>query len=52
MSRILLAYDGSDQARIALQRTTEFALKLGAEVGVVSVVPFRPGPGRWRRAMG
>lgn len=45
MKKILLAYDGSDEANVALERTAELARGLDAEVGVVSVVPFRPGRG-------
>lgn len=45
MKRILLAYDGTDEAKVALERTAELARGLAAEVGVVSVVPFRPGRG-------
>jgi nucleotide-binding universal stress UspA family protein len=39
--RILLAYDGGPSSRRALERTIELASGLGAEVGVVSVVPSR-----------
>lgn len=45
MKRILLAFDGTDEAKVALERTAELARGLAAEVGVVSVVPFRPGRG-------
>jgi nucleotide-binding universal stress UspA family protein len=41
MNRILLAYDGTPPAVRALETTVELATKLGAVVGVVSVVPIR-----------
>jgi nucleotide-binding universal stress UspA family protein len=41
--RILLAYDGSEQARRALDFTVELAKLAHAEVGVVSVVPVHAG---------
>jgi nucleotide-binding universal stress UspA family protein len=41
MNRILLAYDGTAPAVRALETTVELATKLGAVVGVVSVVPIR-----------
>lgn len=40
MNRILLAYDGGDPARRALDMTIELATRMGASVGVVSVVPI------------
>jgi nucleotide-binding universal stress UspA family protein len=43
MKKILLAYDGGEPARRALDQTIEFARAMGAEVGVVSVVPVHPG---------
>lgn len=43
MKRILLAYDGGEPARKALETTAELARKFEAEVSVVSVVPFHPG---------
>lgn len=43
MKKILLAYDGGEPAKRALERTIELAKGCGAEVGVVSVVPGRPG---------
>ncbi|HYO43941.1 MAG TPA: universal stress protein [Candidatus Limnocylindrales bacterium] len=43
MKKILLAYDGGEPAKRALAQTIELALKFGAEVGVVSVVPGRSG---------
>lgn len=43
MDKILLAYDGSEPARRALERTVELARAFGASVGVVSVVPVRSG---------
>jgi nucleotide-binding universal stress UspA family protein len=41
--KILLAYDGGEPARRALELTTELANRFAAEVGVVSVVPVHPG---------
>lgn len=41
--KILLAYDGGDPARRALELTAELAKKLVANVSVVSVVPVHPG---------
>lgn len=43
MNRILLAYDGGEPARRALDLTVELAQKFGASVGVISVVPVHPG---------
>lgn len=43
MNRILLAYDGTAEADAALAAAAELATKLGAEIGVVSVVPMHPG---------
>jgi nucleotide-binding universal stress UspA family protein len=45
MKRILLAYDGDEPARRALQQTIELAKRFEAQVGVISVVPSR-GPAR------
>lgn len=44
MKRILLAYDGSEPAKRALEQAAVLANALNAEVSVVSVVPARPGP--------
>ncbi len=41
--RILLAYDGSEQARRALEYAVELATLCGARIGVVSVVPVPAG---------
>ena len=41
--RILLAYDGSDQARRALTFAVELAKLTEAKIGVVSVVPVHAG---------
>ena len=41
MKRILLAYDGGEPAKRALEQTIELATAFGAEVGVISVVPAR-----------
>ena len=41
MKRILLAYDGTEPAIRALDTAVDLATRLGAFVGVVSVVPVR-----------
>jgi nucleotide-binding universal stress UspA family protein len=41
MNRILLAYDGTEPARRALEQTIELAQRFNATVGVISVVPAR-----------
>lgn len=43
MNKILLAYDGGEPARRALDQTVELANRFDATVGVISVVPVRPG---------
>jgi nucleotide-binding universal stress UspA family protein len=43
MRKILLAYDGGEPARRALETAADLALAFSAPVSVVSVVPFRPG---------
>jgi nucleotide-binding universal stress UspA family protein len=43
MQKILLAYDGGEPAKRALDMTIELATKTGAHVGVISVVPVHPG---------
>ncbi len=43
MNKILVAYDGGEPARRALETSAELAKALGASVTVVSVVPFHPG---------
>ena len=43
MNKILLAYDGGEPAKRALDQTIELAQKFGATVGVISVVPVHPG---------
>jgi nucleotide-binding universal stress UspA family protein len=43
MKRILLAYDGGEPAKRALDQTIELAKQFGAEVGVISVVPVKVG---------
>lgn len=43
MKKILLAYDGGEPAKRALDQTIELATKFGAQVGVISVVPVHPG---------
>ena len=42
MHRILVAYDGSEPARRALERAAEFASAMNATLTVVSVVPLHP----------
>ncbi len=43
MKKILLAYDGGEPARRALDTTVELAKAFGASVSVVSVVPVHAG---------
>lgn len=43
MNKILLAYDGGEPAKRALDQTIELARKFDAQVGVISVVPVHPG---------
>lgn len=43
MKKILVAYDGGDPARRALDTAAELAGLTGATVSVVSVVPVHPG---------
>ncbi|HEY6570969.1 MAG TPA: universal stress protein [Candidatus Limnocylindrales bacterium] len=43
MKKILVAYDGGDPARRALDLAIELAQKFGATVAVVSVTPVHPG---------
>jgi nucleotide-binding universal stress UspA family protein len=43
MKKILLAYDGGEPAKRALEQTIELAVKFDAEVGVISVVPVKAG---------
>lgn len=43
MKKILLAYDGGEPARRALETTIELAKAFGASVSVVSVVPVHTG---------
>jgi nucleotide-binding universal stress UspA family protein len=43
MKRILVAYDGDEPAHRALERGAELAEAFGAELGVVSVTPWRDG---------
>lgn len=43
MKKILVAYDGGDPARRALEMAADFATRFEASVGVVSVVPVRIG---------
>ena len=43
MKKILLAYDGGEPAKRALEQTIELATRFEAQVGVVSVVHGRSG---------
>lgn len=43
MKRILLAYDGGEPAKRALETAVELAKKFDATISVISVVPFHPG---------
>ena len=43
MKKILVAYDGGEPAHRALDMAADLATRYGAEVGVVSVVPFHGG---------
>ena len=43
MKKILVAFDGGEPARRALVLAADLAQRYGAAVGVVSVIPFRPG---------
>ena len=43
MQKLLLAYDGTEPSRRALDLTAMMALRFEAEVTVVSVVPTHPG---------
>ena len=43
MKKILLAYDGGEPAKRALETAADLALVFDASVSVISVVPFHPG---------
>lgn len=43
MKRILVAYDGGEPARHALDTAMDLAVKFNGEISVVSVVPYHPG---------
>ncbi len=43
MKKLLVAYDGGEPAKHALEQAAELASALGASVSVVSVVPAHPG---------
>ncbi|HEY7701696.1 MAG TPA: universal stress protein [Candidatus Limnocylindrales bacterium] len=43
MKRILIAYDGDEPARRALERGAELARAFGADLAVISVTPWRRG---------
>lgn len=46
MKRILVAYDGGEPARRALDMAVSLAKPFDALISVVSVVPYHPGRGR------
>jgi nucleotide-binding universal stress UspA family protein len=43
MKRILVAYDGGEPAKHALEQAIDLAKRYEAEISVVSVVPIHPG---------
>jgi nucleotide-binding universal stress UspA family protein len=43
MKKILIAYDGDEPARRALERGAELAQAFGADLAVISVTPWRGG---------
>ena len=43
MKKILVAYDGGEPARRALDLAADLADGFGAKVGIVSVIPYHPG---------
>ncbi|MEO8272618.1 MAG: universal stress protein [Chloroflexota bacterium] len=43
MKRILVAYDGGEPARRALDTAIDLAKRFDASISVISVVPFHPG---------
>ena len=43
MQNILVAYDGTDPAKRALDTAADLAEKFGASIGVVSVIPVHGG---------
>lgn len=43
MKKILVAYDGSDPAKHALEQAADLATAMAATVTVVSIVPVHPG---------
>ena len=43
MKRILVAYDGGEPARRALETAMDLAERYAAQISVVSVVPYHPG---------
>src|SRR5262249_24828462 len=43
MKRILVAYDGTDPSRRALDAAIELTTQFGGTLAVVSVIPVRPG---------
>jgi nucleotide-binding universal stress UspA family protein len=43
MKKILVAYDGGEPARRALDVAADLAAKFGAAIGVISVIPYHPG---------
>ena len=43
MKQILVAYDGGEPARVALQAGVDLVKSFGGSLSVVSVIPFHPG---------
>jgi nucleotide-binding universal stress UspA family protein len=41
MKKILVAYDGEEHSRLALERGADLALAFGAQLAVISVTPWR-----------
>jgi nucleotide-binding universal stress UspA family protein len=41
MKKILVAYDGDEPSRLALERGADLALAFGAQLAVISVTPWR-----------
>ena len=49
MDKILVAYDGTTPSKRALHTAATLGKAFGATIGVVSVVPRRPGRSPWIR---
>ncbi len=52
MKNILVAYDGGEPARRALEAAVELAKRFDAPLAVVSVVPVHPGRSPILRSLG